>query len=314
MTLKLIDAAEVERRLTMPICIDLIARVQAAISAGRVINPLRAIHPVAGGAGFFGLMPGELADEAIVGAKLVTLYPGNPADYDLPAIQGYILLFDRNTGTPTALIDAATVTAIRTAAASGAATRVLANEDATSLALLGYGVQAKTHLEAIRAVRNVREVRVWGPSMDKASVFAEREAHPDLEFVPVSTPDEAVAGANIVCAVSNAHEPIVLGSQLQPGCHVNLVGAHSPTTREADAAVFQRSRVFTEITEAALVEAGDILIPVEAGEYSADQIAGEIGAVINGDVEGRQSADQITVYKSLGNTAQDLAAASYLVG
>jgi ornithine cyclodeaminase len=312
MNLKLIDADEVVQRLTMPVCIDLMADTQAAISAGEITLPLRAINPVSGGAGFFGLMPGELAAENVFGAKLVSLFPANPEAHQLPAIQGYILLFDRSNGTPTALIDAATVTAIRTAAASGAATRVLANDKASSVALLGYGVQAGTHLAAMRAVRDITDVWVWGPSLERAAAFAEREAAEGLEFHPVSDVDEAVASADIVCAISNAAEPIVKGVLLKTGAHVNLVGAHSPVTREADPDVFTRSRVFTEITEFALAEAGDLIIPINEGTYNADEIAGEIGAVISGDLEGRQSDDQVTVYKSLGNTAQDLSAASYL--
>ena len=313
MTLRILDGEYVEEHLSMPVCIDLMADVQAAISCGRVTLPLRAINSVADGEGFFGLMPGELEAANIFGAKIVSLFPNNPAQQNLPAIQGYVLLFDRSNGSPVALIDAATVTAIRTAAASGAATRVLANETASSVALLGYGVQAHTHLEAMRAIRDIQEAYVWGPSLEKATAFAESKTNGELQVHAVASATEAVRKADIVCAVSNAHDPIVLGRELQSGSHVNLVGAHSPTTREADVEVFTRSRVFTEVTEFALAEAGDLIIPIHAGEYAAEELAGEIGAALNGDIEGRQSAEQITVYKSLGNTAQDLAAANYLI-
>lgn len=312
MSVEVIESDIVEKVLTMPVCIDLMAETQAAISAGQITLPLRTINPVSDGNGYFGLMPGEVAASNVVGAKIVSLFPANPGARDLPAVQGYILLFDRKNGTPTALIEAGSVTAIRTAAASGAATRSLAREDASSLALLGYGVQGVTHLEAISAVRDINRVYIWGPSIDKAAAFAEKHGRAGVEMIPVSNASEAVSQADVICAVSNAADPIVLGTDLTPGCHVNLVGAHSPTTREADPDVFERARVYTEITEFALSEAGDLIIPVNNGEYAADKIIGELGALLNGDIEGRTDREQITVYKSLGNTAQDLAAAEYI--
>ncbi len=313
MTVRVIKSDIVEQVLTMPVCIDLMAETQSAISSGQITLPLRAINPVADGNGYFGLMPGEVAATGVFGAKIVSLFPANPGERSLPAVQGYILLFDRENGTPTALIEAGSVTAIRTAAASGAATRALAREDASNLTLLGYGVQGVTHLEAVCAVRKIERVFIWGPSIDKAAAFAERNAIEGIEMIPIATAREAVRQADVICAVSNAADPIVLGEDLSPGCHVNLVGAHSPTTREADPAVFQRSRVYTEITEFALAEAGDLIIPINNGEYDADNIVGELGRLINGDLEGRTSPEDITVYKSLGNTAQDLAAAEYVM-
>ena len=312
MSVNVIESNIVEKVLTMPVCIDLMAETQAAISAGQITLPLRAINPVSDGNGYFGLMPGEVAATNVFGAKIVSLFPANPGQRDIPAVQGYILLFDRENGTPTSLIEAGSVTAIRTAAASGAATRALAREDANSLALLGYGVQGATHLEAISAVRDIKRVFIWGPSIDKAAAFAEKHARANVEMIAVADAGEAVSQADIICAVSNAADPIVPGKDLAPGCHVNLVGAHSPTAREADAEVFQRGRVYTEITEFALSEAGDLIIPINNGKYAPDKIIGELGALLNGDIEGRTDREQITVYKSLGNTAQDLAAAEYI--
>lgn len=304
------DADAVRRVLRMDACIDLMADTQAAISRGEIAPPLRSFVPVAGGRGGMGIMPGD--GPAAFGAKLVSLFAENPAR-GLPLIQGCILLFDRETGTPSALVEGASVTAIRTAAASGAATRALAREDASVLALLGYGAQAETHLEAMRCVRPVREVRVWGPSLEKASRFAAAHTDNDVAVSAVATAREAVSGADLVCAVSAASEPIIDGRRLAKGCHVNLVGSHSPTTREADSETMRRARVFTEITDFAMKEAGDILLAIEEGFLTEDGLAGEIGAVIDGAVEGRRSEDEITLYKSLGNVAQDLAAAHYVL-
>ena len=293
----------------MDACIDLMADTQAAISRGEIALPPRSFVPVADGKGTMGLMPGEIPSG--FGAKLISLFPENP-HAGLPAIQGCIVLFDRATGTPAALIDGASVTAIRTAAASGAATRALAREDASVLAILGYGVQAGTHLEAMRCVRPVREVRAWGPSMERARRFARRHNAGDSSVEAVKTAREAVAGANIVCAVSGATEPIIEGRRLAAGCHVNLVGAHTPTTREADGETMRRARVFTEITSAALRESGDIQLAIGEGMMTANDVCGEIGEVFDGRIAGRRSNDEITLYVSLGNTAQDLAAAQYV--
>ena len=303
------DADTVRRVLRMDACIDLMADTQAAISRGEITPPLRSFVPVAGGKGGMGIMPGDAP--SAFGAKIVSLFAGNPAR-GRPMIQGCILLFDRETGAPAALVEGASVTAIRTAAASGAATRALAREGASVLALVGYGVQAETHLEAMRRVRPVREVRVWGPSMEKAGRFAARHSSDDVALTAVETAREAVSGADLVCAVSAAGEPVIQGRWLAEGCHVNLVGSHSPTTREADGEAVGRARVFTEITDFAMKEAGDILLAIEEGLLAEDDLAGELGAVIDGVIEGRRNEDEITVYKSLGNVAQDLAAAHFI--
>ena len=295
----------------MDACIGLMAETQAAISRGEITLPLRSFLPVAGGKGTLGLMPGEIPSG--FGAKLISLVPENPAR-GLPAIQGCIVLFDPETGTPAALIEGASVTAIRTAAASGAATRALARKDASVLAILGYGVQAGTHLEAMRCIRPVREVRVWGPSIAKARKFARQHDVQGCAVEAVAAAREAIAGADIVCAVSGAAEPIIEGRWLAPGCHLNLVGAHTPGTREADGETMRRARVFTEIASAAMQESGDILLAIEEGMMLKADICGEIGDVFDGRLEGRRNNEEITLYVSLGNTAQDLAAAHFVAG
>lgn len=305
------DTDTVRRVLRMDACIDLMADTQAAISRGEITPPLRSFIPVAGGKAGMGIMPGDAP--SAFGAKLVSIRADNP-DRGLPMIQGCILLFDRESGAPAALVEGASVTGIRTAAASGAATRALAREDASVLALLGYGVQAETHLEAMRCVRPVREVRVWGPSLEKAERFAAAHTDDNVVVTAVETAREAVGGADLVCAVSAASDPVIEGRCLADGCHVNLVGSHSPTTREADGETMGRARVFTEITDFAMKEAGDILLAIEEGFLAEGDLAGEIGAVIDRAIEGRRGEDEITLYKSLGNVAQDLAAAHFIAG
>ncbi len=304
-----IDASRVRQMLRMDDCINLMADTQRAISRGEIGLPLRSFLPVAEGRGVMGVMPGEI--DSAFGAKLIALYLDNPAE-GRPAIQGVIVVFDQATGAPSAIVDGAALTAIRTAAASAAATRALAREDAGILTLLGYGVQAETHLEAMCCVRAVREVRVWGPNFDKAQRFAERHSADGRPARAVNSSRDAVAGADLVCAVSAASEPIIKGRWLSPGCHLNLVGAHSPTTREADGETLRRARVFTEITQFAMAESGEIVMAIEEVHIAADDLCGEIGEVIEGRIKGRHSNEEITVYVSLGNTAQDLAAARFL--
>ena len=312
MSILVLDSETVLATLNMPACIDLMAATQAAISRGEIELPLRSMLQVTDGAGYFGVMPGEIGSAEVFGAKLVTLFPANP-DRGIPAVQGHILLFDRADGTPLALVEASSVTALRTAAASAAATRVLAREDAATLAVLGCGVLAETHLEAMLAVRPVRDVRIWGRNFDKATAFAQSHADEDGAVVrAVADAAEAVAGADLVCTVTGSHTPLLEGDWLSPGAHVNLVGAHNPATREADGRVLERGRVYTEITEFALAEAGDLLLAIEEGHFARTDIVGEIGQAIDGQIPGRSSESEITVYKSLGNTAQDLAAAHYV--
>lgn len=298
----------------MATCIDLLQDLHASISRGEVDMPLRASTPLPyDGENALLVMPGALPEPAVFGAKLLSLYPGNRnTQPPSPVIQGQVLLFDGTNGAPLALVEAASLTAIRTAAASGAATRALARPDASKLALLGYGVQAVSHLEAMRTVRPIEHVRVWGPNPDKAAAFAEAHGSADCQIQAAPSAEAAISDADVICAVTASETPVIESQWIQPGCHLNLVGAHSPTAREADSATLGRARVFTEITEFALAEAGDLLLAIASGALKQADIAGEIGSVFNGDIVGREQDDQITLYKNLGNVAQDLVAAYHV--
>ena len=311
MPIRVIEAESVRRVLTMSDCIDLMEATQAAISRSENGLPLRSILPVGEGPGFFGVMPCVAGESGRFGAKLISLYAGNAAKGQA-AIQGYVIVFDNVSGAPQALVEAASITAIRTAAASAAASRRLAREDASVLALLGYGVQAESHLEAMRCVRDIREVRVWGPSLQKARAFAARHDHDGPEVAPVKSASDAVRGAHIVCAVSNASDPVVRSQDVSPGAHLNMVGAHRPHDREVDTATVERARVYTEITRFALAEAGDLILAMREGSFSQHDIVGEIGQVFAGAVPGRTRDDEITLYENLGNAAQDLATAAFV--
>jgi alanine dehydrogenase len=254
-------------------------------------------------------MPGYLGDPRGLWAKIITVYPEN-AKRGLPSHLGLVVLFDAETGFPLAVMDAAEVTAIRTAAASAVATRALARKDASHLAILGTGEQAVTHLESMSKVRTLRSVRVWGRSLEKAERFAEEQGPRLSVRVEVSkTAKDAVKGADIVCTVTASHEPVLNGAWLGRGAHVNLVGASQLHAREADDDVVTASRFFVDSRTSARAEAGELKHAMDAGLVSESHVLGEIGDVLSGTVVGRTGDDNVTVYKSLGVAAQDLAAA-----
>lgn len=304
-----LDGKTITETLPMSDCIDVMSDAMMAVHKGKTVIPLRQFVSLPEAGTILGSMPGAMTDPAVSGAKLITLYPDNPAQ-GLAAIQGVIILFDLNNGAPIALLDAQTITAMRTAAASGAATRLLARKDARTLALFGYGVQAASHLEAMLAVRDIDRVLVWGRSVERAQDFAQSmRTRFDIDVQATAQAQRAAEQADIICTLTASPTPVIEGQWLKAGAHINLVGAHTPTNREIDSEGIKKSRLYVEIKEFALKEAGDILIPLQEGAISEDHIVGEIGSVLAGDAPGRANDDEVTIYKSLGNVAQDLAAA-----
>ena len=281
-----LTASVVERLLPMADAIPLMHDAMRQVSAGDTVLPLRQFMAIPGGMGKLAVMPGYVADPASFGVKIVSKFPRAPGDRHGTHV-GAVLIFDAESGLPLALIDGASLTAIRTAATSAMATDVLARRDATTLLVLGCGEQAHRHVDAVRAVA-LAEV-VGGEA--------------------VANLDSAVARADVICTTTSATTPILHGAALRPGTHINLVGSAVATSAEADSEVVRRSRFFVDSRPAALAAAGELLDAIAAGIVDAADIAGEIGEVLLGRVAGRQSADDITVYKSLGVTAQDLLAA-----
>jgi ornithine cyclodeaminase len=260
-----------------------------------------------------GNMPGYIAEPECFGVKLVSLIPHNkPPHYS--SHLGLVLLFEAQHGCPVALVDAAEITAIRTAAASGLATRLLACQEAGDLALLGAGEQARSHLEAMMAVRRLRRIRVWARDSGKAAAFAEIEsARHQVGIETSGTVSEAVAGADIICTVTKAREPILLGGQLTAGVHLNVVGSSVATTAEIDTPAVVKSRFFVDYRDSTVNEGGEYLRALKAGAITPEHILGEIGEVANGTKIGRLSPSDVTLYKSLGIAPQDLASAHYVL-
>jgi ornithine cyclodeaminase/alanine dehydrogenase-like protein (mu-crystallin family) len=316
MEVLVLSAADVGRLLPMRECIDVMRQALAALAKSQAQVPLRTVMRMPDRSGFLGLMPGRIdangGREAALGMKAVLVFPGN-ASRGVDTHQGAVLLFEADTGRLSALIDGASITAIRTAAVSGLATDLLSRRDARELAILGAGVQARTHLEAIAAVRPLQRVRIWSRTLDHArSVATEESARYDFPVDAVANPEAAVRGADIIATVTASSEPVLRHVWLKAGAHINAVGASIPTSRELDSDTVAAARLFVDRRESALNEAGDVLIPIKEGAITADHIQAELGEVVTGDRPGRQSPDDLTLFKSLGIAVEDVASASYV--
>lgn len=308
---------DVEALLPMGECIEVVAAGLRALARGGAVQPLRSAYWMPDRHGLLGVMPGMLdglaeGDQSVAGVKVLTVIPENYLHGE-ESHQGLVVLFERERGRPLAVLDAASVTAIRTAAASAVATRALARRDAGDLAVLGSGTQARSHLASMREVRALRRVRVWSRNPESARRFAARESERlGLAVEPLASAREAVAGADLICTVTASREPVLEGEWIAPGAHVNAVGACTPAARELDAAAVARSRLYTDRRESALAEAGDFLLARSEGAVTDAHLLGELGEVLEGQIPGRRSDDEITLYKSLGIAVEDLAAGRYV--
>jgi ornithine cyclodeaminase len=311
--IRVLRGHEVRALLPMSECVELMHRTMIAVSEGRAVLPLRSVLVMPDGRGMMGNMPGFLSEPECFGVKLVSLMPHNkPPQYS--SHLGLVILFESEHGCPVALLDAAEITAIRTAAASGMATRLLARPDAGDLALLGAGEQAQSHLAAMLAVRALRRVRVWARDSGKAADFAAAEAsRHGIAIETAATVQEAVAGADIICTLTKAREPILLGDWLSPGVHLNVVGSSIATTAEIDIPAVVKARFFVDYRDSTIHEGGEYLRALRAQVITPEHILAEIGEVANGSKVGRRSASDVTLYKSLGIAPQDLASAHYLL-
>jgi ornithine cyclodeaminase/alanine dehydrogenase-like protein (mu-crystallin family) len=306
--MRFIDREEVAKRLTYEMCIPIVRQAMIAFSRGETRQLLRSIIPLSDGR-LFGVMPGAMGAHAVFGAKLISVFPENFAR-GIQSHQGLVILFDPESGAPVCVVHAGELTAIRTAAASAVATDALARKDACRLTLLGYGEQAATHARSIGKVRDLKSIVVWGRSPERARAFAERtQAELEVPISAAGSVKEAVSEADIVCTVTSATEPILMGEWVRPGTHLNLVGSSHAGPAEVDSEVVVRSRFIADSREGVLNQGAEFLRAKAAGLVDDKHIVGEIGQVLAGEIEGRRSAEEITIYKSLGHVVQDLATA-----
>lgn len=312
MATRILTQAEVRRLLPMSVCIDLMADALATLARPGSNNPLRRGIRVPDTPRLLGLMPGYLAEPEALGLKAVAVFPENHGG-TWDSHQGVVVLFETEHGRPIAIQDASEITAIRTAAVSAVATRLLAREDAGDLALIGSGVQARTHLEAMAQVRELRRVRVYSPTKAHREAFAAREGERHgLAVESVASARAAVEGADIVCTTTSAREPVLEGAWLAPGAHVNAVGSSIPAARELDSEAVVRSRVFVDRRESTLRESGDFLVPLREGRVGEEHLLAELGEVLTDAHGGRATPDEVTLFLSLGLAVEDLAAAHYV--
>ena len=309
MTFLVISKEEVARHLDYATCIPLMREAMTALSRGETSQLLRTIID-AGDGGLFGIMPGAMG-KGPFGAKLISVFP--PAAPGAPSHRGMVALFDGETGVPACLVEAGELTAIRTAAASAAATDALARPGAHRLAILGTGEQAWRHIEAIAGVRPLDELRIWGRSKEKSEALA-RRSHEELRLSAMSAPsaEAAVAGADIICTVTASPEPVLRGRWVAAGTHVNAVGSSRAGPVEIDVDLVACSRFLADHRESVLRQGAEYLAAKAAGQIGEDHVVGEIGEVYAGTLEGRRAESDITLYKSLGNIVQDLAAGWFL--
>ena len=301
MSVRILDEHDVLQLLPMGECIDVMAEALASLARGEMYNPLRFVVRPPGEASLMGIMPAHRGGESkLWGLKTVAIFPGNSAR-GLDSHQGFVALFDGETGETRALLNAGAITAVRTAAVSGVATRLLARDDARTLALIGAGIQARSHLDAMRAVRDFDYIVVFSRTPGKLA---------GIEDAPSA--EAAVRDADVICTTTNAAEPIIDHAWLKPGVHINAVGSSIPTTRELDTATMRDAALFVDRRESTISEAGDFLFPQREGAIGPEHIRAEIGELLIGEGEGRRSQDELTVFKSLGLAVEDLAAAEHV--
>lgn len=305
----ILSEPDVRQLLSMEELIPAMSDALAAFSSGGVQQPLRTVLEVGASKAFFGVMPAFIPGTGALGTKLVTVFSRN-VSVGLPTHLATIVLLDPTTGEMRGLLDGRYITEARTAAVSAVSAQLLARPNASTLAIIGTGVQAWSHLEALRLARTLSEVRVWSPTADHRTRFA-REAEKKLSVLvtTVGSAREAVAGADLIALVSSSREPVVRSAWIQDGAHVCAVGACRPDQREMDSELVERARLFVDSRTAALAEAGDIVLPIQEGRFTADHIAGELGELVSGRTPGRTSPSEITIFKSVGMAVEDVAAA-----
>jgi alanine dehydrogenase len=305
----LLSETDVRHLLSMDDLIQSMESTLAEFSSGRTEQPLRTVLEIGPSHAFFGVMPAYMPAKGALGTKLVTVFGSNAA-LGLPSHLATILLLDSTTGELLSVMDGRYITEARTAAVSAVSARLLAREDAGVLAILGSGVQARSHLRAFSHVRALRDVRVWSPSESHRRTFAE-EMHREIAapVSPVASARDAVEGADLIVLATAAREPILRSDWVADGAHIAAVGACRPDHREMDTALVKRARVFVDSRTGALAEAGDLVMPMREGAIDAAHIAGELGQLAAGAVAGRGGAGDVTLFKSLGMAVEDVAAA-----
>lgn len=307
-----INNEKIASLLPMDECIAVMESMFRSLAGGECLQPLRSLMWLPDKSGLLGMMPGYAAGPGIMGIKVISIFHGN-GEAGHPSHQGVVMLFDAKQGAPLMLFDAAEITAIRTAAASAVATRLLSREDSELLAVIGTGEQAGRHIEAIMLVRKIKQINLWGRNEKKTTDLSKNMARKyDIPIHISHNAREAIKEADIICTVTASREPVIAGDWLSKGTHINAVGSCTPAARELDTSAVLRSKLFTDCYESLFNEAGDFLTPQKEGLIAAGDVKGELGQVLIGAKKGRENKEDITLFKSLGIAAEDLFSAWHI--
>ncbi|MCI4322513.1 MAG: ornithine cyclodeaminase family protein [Thermoplasmata archaeon] len=314
MRILVLGEREVRELLPPDEAVEVMAGALRALAEGSAVLPLRSVLAAPGDRGVLCVMPSFLTHPPSIGLKAFTLFPHAPGS-DSPTHPGAVLLFDGESGAALAVLEASSITEIRTAAVSALATRLLARSDAHRLGILGAGTQAAAHLAAIPLVRSISEVRIWDRRPERSAALVQEATARGLgagAIRAVPTVEDAVREADIICTTTGAPTPILHGASVRPGTHINAVGAAVPGRRELDSVLVARSRLYVDRRTSAEAEADDYRIPLQEGSITSSHIRGELGELLLGRVEGRTQPDEVTLFKSVGIAVEDLAAARYI--
>ena len=307
-----IDKEKIASLLPMDECIEVMDKMFRSLAAGECLQPLRNIMRLPDGSGVLGMMPGHAAKLGVMGIKVISVFHANK-EAGFPSHQGIVMLFDAKHGQPLMLFDALEITAIRTAAASAVATKLLSRGNSSTLAIIGSGEQAKRHIEAMLLVRNIQQINLWSRDENNARhLVNELSAEYNLPVHIKKNVQQTVEHADIICTVTASKEPVVMGDWISAGSHINAVGSSTPFSRELDTTAIARSKLFTDRYESIFNEAGDFLIPKKEGAVTDDHVKAEIGEVLSGTKKGRENDEEITVFKSLGIAAEDIFSAYHI--
>jgi alanine dehydrogenase len=310
--MRVLTREDVKRALSMTEAIEAVRHAFIQLSTGRADIPLRTTIPLERYDGVTLFMPGHLSESDALAVKVVSVHNRNPTR-NLPRINALIVVFDPESGLPLAAMEGSYLTALRTGAGSGVATDLLARREAEVAAIFGAGVQARTQLLAVAAMRNIRQFRIFARGAENVRVMIAEirpQLDPSIDILPAESPTEAVRNADVICAATTSHIPVFNGLELKSGVHVNAVGSYKPEAQEIDSETLKRaSKIVVDSREGALSEAGDLLVAIDRGEIQTGDIYAEIGEIAAGLKPGRENADEITYFKSVGNAAQDVAVA-----
>jgi ornithine cyclodeaminase len=298
--------------LPMNECIEVMEKMFRSLASGECLQPLRNIMRLPDGSGVLGMMPGHADKLGVMGIKVITVFHAN-SEVGLPSHQGVVMLFDAKTGKPLMLFDALEITAIRTAAASAVATKLLSRKDSSTLAIIGSGEQAKRHIESMLVVRKIKQINIWSRKEENAKGLAEKTSvQLNIPVMICKNAQEAVEHADIICTVTASKEPVIKDEWIAKGTHINAVGSSTPMARELDTATIVRSKLFADCYESIFKEAGDFLIPKNERVVGHDHVKAEIGEVLLEKKKGRENDEEITVFKSLGIAAEDIFSAYHI--